>query len=49
MDGVFLKDDPLKLMLEGVVADIPFVVGESPDILFEIGDLNIVCCRNVQG
>ena len=28
-DGVFLKDNPEKLVLEGSVASIPFVVGQS--------------------
>ena len=26
-DGVFLKDNPQKLILEGSVADIPFMIG----------------------
>lgn len=29
-DGVFLRDDPQKLVLEGSVADVPFVIGEWP-------------------
>ena len=32
-DGVFLKDGPQRLVLEGSIADIPFVVGES-DIIY---------------
>lgn len=31
-DGVFLKDNPQKLVLEGSVADIPFVVGQCRPI-----------------
>lgn len=29
-DGVFLRDDPQKLVLQGSVADVPFVIGEWP-------------------
>jgi acetylcholinesterase len=28
-DGVFLTDDPQKLVLQGLVADVPFVTGGS--------------------
>ncbi|KAI1784678.1 carotenoid ester lipase precursor [Ganoderma leucocontextum] len=42
-DGVFLKDNPQKLVLEGSVADIPFVVGSCEDegTLFSLSSLNL--------
>ena len=35
-DGVFLRDAPQRLVLEGSVADIPFVVGEPSGISVEL-------------
>ncbi|TBU61508.1 carotenoid ester lipase precursor [Dichomitus squalens] len=42
-DGVFLTDGPQKLVLDGSVADIPFVVGSCEDegTLFSLALLNI--------
>ena len=33
-DGVFLRDHPQRLVVEGSVADIPFVLGQSLSCLF---------------
>ncbi|PIL29438.1 hypothetical protein GSI_08380 [Ganoderma sinense ZZ0214-1] len=42
-DGVFLLDNPEKLVLEGSVASIPFVVGSCEDegTLFSLASLNL--------
>ncbi|KAH9855287.1 carotenoid ester lipase precursor [Lenzites betulinus] len=42
-DGVFLRDNPQKLVLQGSVADIPFVIGSNEDegTLFSLASLNI--------
>ncbi|KAI0265657.1 carotenoid ester lipase precursor [Gloeopeniophorella convolvens] len=42
-DGVFLPDDPQKLVLEGSVANIPFVSGNCDDegTLFSLASFNI--------
>ncbi|KAH9908241.1 carotenoid ester lipase precursor [Epithele typhae] len=42
-DGVFLKDDPQKLVLDGSIANTPFVVGSCEDegTLFSLAPLNI--------
>ncbi|KAI0365187.1 carotenoid ester lipase precursor [Pilatotrama ljubarskyi] len=42
-DGVFLRDGPQKLVLEGSVADVPFVIGSNEDegTLFTLALLNI--------
>ncbi|EIW58887.1 carotenoid ester lipase precursor [Trametes versicolor FP-101664 SS1] len=42
-DGVFLRDNPQKLVLEGSVADVPFVIGSNEDegTLFTLASLNL--------
>ncbi|KAJ7609760.1 Alpha/Beta hydrolase protein [Mycena polygramma] len=42
-DGVFLTDKPQQLVLQGKVADVPFVTGDCDDegTLFSLGTLNI--------
>ncbi|KIJ19261.1 hypothetical protein PAXINDRAFT_167028 [Paxillus involutus ATCC 200175] len=42
-DGVFLTDDPQKLVLQGLVADVPFVTGDCDDegTLFSFTTLNV--------
>ncbi|KAI9454048.1 Alpha/Beta hydrolase protein [Lactarius psammicola] len=42
-DGIFLADDPQKLVLQGKVADIPFVTGECDDegTIFSLSESNI--------
>ncbi|OBZ65248.1 Lipase 1 [Grifola frondosa] len=42
-DGVFLKDNPQMLVLQGSVADIPFIIGDTEDegTLFSLASLNI--------
>ncbi|KAH9889049.1 carotenoid ester lipase precursor [Cubamyces lactineus] len=43
VDGVFLTDDPTRLVLEGKVADVPFVLGDCEDegTLFALPSLNV--------
>ncbi|KIK74538.1 hypothetical protein PAXRUDRAFT_19776 [Paxillus rubicundulus Ve08.2h10] len=42
-DGVFLTDDPQKLVQQGFVADVPFVTGDCDDegTLFSFSTLNV--------
>ncbi|KIJ19263.1 hypothetical protein PAXINDRAFT_70400 [Paxillus involutus ATCC 200175] len=42
-DGVFLTDDPQKLVQQGLVADVPFVTGDCDDegTLFSFSTLNV--------
>ncbi|KAI0793616.1 hypothetical protein C8Q74DRAFT_1365215 [Fomes fomentarius] len=42
-DGVFLRDEPQKVVLEGSIADVPFVVGSCEDegTLFTLARLNL--------
>ncbi|KIJ19264.1 hypothetical protein PAXINDRAFT_8620 [Paxillus involutus ATCC 200175] len=42
-DGVFLTDDPQKLVQQGLVADVPFVTGDCDDegTLFSLSNLNV--------
>ena len=42
-DGVFPSDDPQQLVLDGKVADVPFIVGSCDDegTLFALSQLNI--------
>ncbi|KAF8838081.1 alpha/beta-hydrolase [Paxillus ammoniavirescens] len=42
-DGVFLTDDPQKLVLRGLVADVPFVTGDCDDegTVFSFSTLNV--------
>jgi acetylcholinesterase len=43
VDGVFLTHSPQKLVLDGKVADIPFIAGDCDDegTLFALSSLNI--------
>ncbi|KIJ10877.1 hypothetical protein PAXINDRAFT_85351 [Paxillus involutus ATCC 200175] len=43
VDGIFLTDDPQRLIQQGSVADVPFVTGECDDegTLFSFSTLNI--------
>ncbi|EIW81508.1 alpha beta-hydrolase [Coniophora puteana RWD-64-598 SS2] len=43
VDGVFLTDDPQQLVLQGSVADVPFITGDCDDegTLFSLSGLNI--------
>jgi acetylcholinesterase len=43
VDGVFLTHSPQKLVLDGKVADIPFITGDCDDegTLFALSSLNI--------
>ncbi|KAI0628200.1 carotenoid ester lipase precursor [Trametes polyzona] len=49
-DGVFLKDDPQKLVLQGSIADIPFVIGSNEDegTLFSLASLNLTTERELR-
>ncbi|EIW58851.1 carotenoid ester lipase precursor [Trametes versicolor FP-101664 SS1] len=42
-DGLFLVDNPQRLLLEGKIADIPFVIGSNKDegTLFSLASLNL--------
>ena len=44
-DGVFLTDNPQRLIQQGKVADVPFITGECDDegTLFSLSTLNITC------
>ncbi|KAI0819592.1 carotenoid ester lipase precursor [Trametes gibbosa] len=48
-DGVFLRDNPQKLVLQGSVADVPFVIGSNEDegTLFSLASLNITTEREL--
>ncbi|KAI0657904.1 carotenoid ester lipase precursor [Cubamyces menziesii] len=43
VDGVFLRDDPTRLVREGQVADVPFVIGDCEDegTMFSFASLNV--------
>jgi carboxylesterase type B len=43
VDGVFLTADPQDLIMQGSVADIPFITGDCDDegTLFSLSSLNI--------
>ncbi|KAI0351843.1 carotenoid ester lipase precursor [Trametes cingulata] len=49
-DGVFLRDNPQELVLEGSMADIPFVIGSNEDegTLFSLASLNITTEREAE-
>ena len=47
-DGVFLQAGPQQLVLQGSVADIPFVVGEDDDPL-SLCDVDAVIARVMRG
>ncbi|KAH9855288.1 carotenoid ester lipase precursor [Lenzites betulinus] len=50
-DGVFLKDHPQRLVIEGSVADIPFVAGSNEDegTLFSLSSLNLTTQDDLAG
>ncbi|GJE92626.1 carotenoid ester lipase precursor [Phanerochaete sordida] len=50
VDGVFLTDDPQKLVARGAIANIPFVNGDCDDegTLFSIGTLNLTTDAEVR-
>ncbi|GJE92625.1 carotenoid ester lipase precursor [Phanerochaete sordida] len=50
IDGVFLTDDPQKLVARGAIADVPFVNGDCDDegTLFTIQSLNITTDAEVR-
>ncbi|EIW81539.1 alpha beta-hydrolase [Coniophora puteana RWD-64-598 SS2] len=43
VDGIFLTDDPQQLVLQGSVADVPFVTGDCNDegTIFSFANLNV--------
>ncbi|OBZ71164.1 Lipase 4 [Grifola frondosa] len=51
VDGIFLSDTPQQLVLQGSVADIPFVTGDCDDegTLFSLASLNITTESEFQG
>ncbi|OJT15041.1 Lipase 1 [Trametes pubescens] len=48
-DGLFLVDNPQRLLLEGKIANIPFVIGSTKDegTLFSLASLNLTTSNEV--
>ncbi|KAH9970734.1 carotenoid ester lipase precursor [Lactifluus volemus] len=51
VDGIFLTHSPQKLVLDGKVADIPFITGDCDDegTLFSLSSLNITTSAELHG